>query len=499
MKLKSLILGSIAAAGLSTAGFAADLGVLTSLDVCDALGLSGLTISSDTNCLQISGGVNYEFAWGDYRNNAGGLQVITRVPFGETPDFIESGTGTPGVAGDFGDGDLDWQSKVEAWITAVATSDSDFGPAKATITLKYKTIPRYRNEVYNDDDGETDENGVVRPAYFDEAYVAIGDTTVIMAGKRKFGASGSVANLGDDNSYNFLGSFIEGGVDGGGVLVDGDDKRFGGTVIQVVTDLGNGVSAGVGLENLNPEKTSSATQGTPAPYAGTLVGVLQYAGEGVTAHVTGFAGGVLDGNVETWGVHAGATGTFDAFKIRAALAYAHTDNLLGVDIDRDAFHALVSGSATFDIFTVALTGEYATDEVDGGLRDEGYGIGGSIGATVTEGVAINLGARYFNGDNDLTGVPLVPGGFDNEEDALQIAAQLVASVTETIKITGEVGAFWNDSRGDATGDDDLTDGTYYGAAELAWAPGGGFSTSIKGELTSQGAYRATYKASKSFE
>ncbi len=31
MKLKSLILGSVAAAGLSTAGFAADLGVLTSL------------------------------------------------------------------------------------------------------------------------------------------------------------------------------------------------------------------------------------------------------------------------------------------------------------------------------------------------------------------------------------------------------------------------------------------------------------------------------------
>ena len=49
MKLKSLILGSVAAAGLSTAGFAADLGVLTSLDVCDELGLSGLTFSSDTN------------------------------------------------------------------------------------------------------------------------------------------------------------------------------------------------------------------------------------------------------------------------------------------------------------------------------------------------------------------------------------------------------------------------------------------------------------------
>jgi len=59
MKIRSLVLGSVAAAGLSTAGYAADLGVLTSLDVCDALGLSGLTISSDTNCLQISGSVDY--------------------------------------------------------------------------------------------------------------------------------------------------------------------------------------------------------------------------------------------------------------------------------------------------------------------------------------------------------------------------------------------------------------------------------------------------------
>src|SRR5215217_7932783 len=78
MKLKSLILGSVAAAGLSTAGFAADLGVLTSLDVCDELGLSGLTISSDTNCLQISGEVAYTFSWGNYD----GKEIIAATQFG---------------------------------------------------------------------------------------------------------------------------------------------------------------------------------------------------------------------------------------------------------------------------------------------------------------------------------------------------------------------------------------------------------------------------------
>ena len=68
MKIRSLLLGSVAAAGLSTAGFAADLGVVTSLDVCDELGLSGLTISSDDNCLVITGGITMEYSYGDYND-----------------------------------------------------------------------------------------------------------------------------------------------------------------------------------------------------------------------------------------------------------------------------------------------------------------------------------------------------------------------------------------------------------------------------------------------
>ena len=85
MKIRSLVLGSVAAAGLSTAGYAADLGVLTSLDVCDSLGLSGLTISSDTNCLQITGEVKYEFTWGDWADeDAGGVE----------PDAAQSAAGS---------------------------------------------------------------------------------------------------------------------------------------------------------------------------------------------------------------------------------------------------------------------------------------------------------------------------------------------------------------------------------------------------------------------
>jgi len=59
--------------GLGLAGMLFCAGGVTNayaLDVCDALGLSGLTISSDDRPLTISGGVDYEFRWGDYQRGS---------------------------------------------------------------------------------------------------------------------------------------------------------------------------------------------------------------------------------------------------------------------------------------------------------------------------------------------------------------------------------------------------------------------------------------------
>ena len=36
----------------------------------------------------------------------------------------------------------------------------------------------------------------------------------------------------------------------------------------------------------------------------------------------------------------------------------------------------------------------------------------------------------------------------------------------------------------------------YGKAILAWAPGGGFTSSLAGEVHQNGAYKATFKAGK---
>ena len=305
--------------------------------------------------------------------------------------------------------------------------------------------------------GKTPDGGVPHPGaggdhtfgpIFDEAYVSIGDSTVIMAGKK-----GSIIQNGDDEPFNWLGLFnsekVDKGVKWKVSLPDG------GHVIQVVSDLGNGVSVGAGVENL---------QGAGAA-AGTAVGYIAYAGDSITAHATFIAGGVLDGTVENYAIHAGFTGTFDMFRIRAAVAADNTGY----------WNALATAEATFDMFKIAISGEAARDS--GAVGGTDFGVGASASATVTDGVTINLGGRYYS---DASG----PDGY-------QVAAQLVAAVTETITLTGEVGAYGNNTVPHTS--------LYYGAVEIAWAPGGGFTSSLKGEAISNGAYRATFKAAKSFE
>jgi hypothetical protein len=460
MKLKSLILGSIAAAGLSTAGYAADLGVLTSLDVCDSLGISGLTISSDTNCLQISGGVKYEFYWGDYKDEP----ILGVVGLTDSIVGIGGPINTIG-AGSTADGEMDWRSKTQAWLKFVGSADSDFGTAKAVLKLELNDRYDVRNEgpiAPHGDNLNEDASKLIN-----EAYVSVGDSTVLMAGKKS-----TIGNFGDSQPFNFLRTFGYNEVDNG-ILLEGDEDGFGGHVIQVVSDLGNGVSVGLGLENLDGKSVGGPITGTES--AGTLVGVVSYAGETITAHLTGFAGGVLDGETDFYGLHAGATGTFEQFKVRAALGYLYNDWL-----DDDKIHALVSAEAGFDMFTVALSGEY-TDAY--GI--EGYGLGGSVGATITDGIKINLGSRWFHNDT-------------LDQDTIQVAAQLIAAVTETIEITGEVGGYFGDDFVDWQGAA-FADSVGYAGLGLKWAPGGNFTSSLKGEVNTESAYKVSFTAEKTFD
>ena len=147
MKIRSLLLGSVAAAGLATGAQAADLGVLTSLDVCDSLGLSGLTISSDTNCLQITGEVAYRFRWGDFHNQVGGGNNPIVTGLNLSGNNVAGGAIGGGAAFNAidGNGFIDWESQVTARLGLVATADSEFGPATAHITFFHNNDNTFRN------------------------------------------------------------------------------------------------------------------------------------------------------------------------------------------------------------------------------------------------------------------------------------------------------------------------------------------------------------------
>src|SRR5690606_30223724 len=123
-----------------------------------------------------------------------------------------------------------------------------------------------------------------------------------------------------------------------------------------------------------------------------------YAGEGVTAHVSGSVGGLLDGvqnTGDTYAVHAGVTGTFDAFKLRAAGSVG--GGYVSPGVNWNYWNALVSGEAKFDMFKIALSGEAIGGTNAAGVAvTTDYGVGGSIGAAVAEGVEINLGGRWFS-------------------------------------------------------------------------------------------------------
>ena len=170
------------------------------------------------------------------------------------------------------------------------------------------------------------------------------------------------------------------------------------------------------------------------------------------------------------------TGTFDAFKVRAAGAYSANS------VGHTYWNVLGSVEGTFDMFTIALSGE-----ADGGYNGltgvtlpTQVGVGGSVTATVTEGVKINLGGRWFDSNASTAG-----------NEGYQVAARLVAAITETIEVGGEVGVYGHNFG--AGGSD------FYGKADLAWKPGGQFESSLGAEIHQNGAYKVTFKASKEFK
>jgi hypothetical protein len=470
MKLKSLFLGSVTAVGLSSGAFAADLAtVVSSFDVCENLGMSGLTISSSDDCLQISGKVSYEFNWGDY---AGTQTILNYLNYTRSSATVMDNDGTAPST-------LDWGSDVDWWLQFVGAAQSDFGTAKAVIKFEQ-----------NDDEIDVENEGIATAESagvainVKEAYVSVGDTTQLVAGRRDT----SVFQTGDDEPFNFLGLFHNEAVDDGVNALSGrlDTK---GHVIQLYHAIGDtGITVSAGLENLQNDNGAGqgsiaaahtfATPNVTDGKAGTAVGTIAYAGDNFVGHASMAAGGVLDGYIEDWKAHVGGTATFDNFKVRGAFAAA-SSTVGGATWTE--WNGMVTASATFDMFTLAGSLEAAHQELAGTTTDQ-WGGGASASAAVTDEVTLTGGFRWYDTDTTTANT-----------ETWQAALQLVAKLTETLTATGEVGYYDVGTAISTTADN------YYGALELAWEPGGQFNASIKGEVNSLGGYKATFKASKQFD
>ena len=389
MTIKSLLLGSAAVLALGTSAQAADP-IAVALDTCDLLNITGLTISSESNCLKFEGEVSYAWKYANYD-----LNTATVAP------AIENTTSA-----------VAWE------LTATATADSDFGPAFAVIGLE----------------GSSSDNGLVTGTTtnvaagdtigFGDAYVGIGDaaSTVIYAGKK-----GTIGNTDDGETLTAVFS-VE--------LSDALGGNVGGHVIQMQSSLGDGVTAGIGLEDL--DTTNNAT----------LVGTVAVSQDWGTAHATVAFDDVLLGG-GNWDLHTGGSISADNLTFQAAF----------ITNEASAWQAVLSASAEFDMFTVAA-----------GLNLEPA----SNWDFAVSGVAAI--------DDNTT---LTAGFTVNEASAWSARVEGEFGVSDTL--TADAGVTFT-SASTSTFD-----------AGLTWAPGGGYEASVGVEAASSGNYSISTSFEKAFE
>ena len=209
----------------------------------------------------------------------------------------------------------------------------------------------------------------------DEAYVSVGAANIWMIGKK-----GTIINKGDDEPLNFLGLFnsekVDKGVFWNGAYGAIDD---GGVVIQTTMDLGNGLFASAGLERLDASgPVRLLSRAAPSALWSTRVTASP-----PTCRVWPPASSM-------------ATSTSSPF----TLVHRHVRRLHRSCSDRGRHQRLLQCPGHRDGLArhvqIAVSGEAVSGPGFGGTD---YGVGGSIGATVADGVDINLGGRFYSDAN----------------------------------------------------------------------------------------------------
>ncbi|WMT88517.1 porin [Pelagibacterium sp. 26DY04] len=375
MKLKSLLLGSAAVLALSTGAQAADPVVeFVSLGVCDALGMSGLTIESDDTCLLISGGVQYDY-------------TVENFSFGAS-DVADT------------ESDLNWDLAFEA------QTQTDDGVAVAYISF--------------DEDGTDDIN--VNEAY---AQFILSNGTALSAGLRD---SIFDTEIFDDTYGNDKHDWFDFEIDNEEAFGEEFAATTGGHGIQLEAVVADGFTVLASLEDLEGDGTAGLgvaydASGISAE-AGVLFGNLysnadplgstdqqvNYYGK-VSAEFDNFAAraGFIADDDGNWVANVGADATFDMFSLKA-------DALFNDDED-----FAIMGEGSFDATeTVAVYLGAGYEEL---ASVEIFTVYGGVDVDVTETITAfaELGYTDPEGLDDYVygagGVTYAPGG--NFETSLE--------------------------------------------------------------------------------
>ncbi|AEQ51219.1 hypothetical protein [Pelagibacterium halotolerans] len=405
MKLALTVTTSLTALAIATSAFASDVTAQTvALDTCNVLGVSGLTLSSDDTCLSISGIVEYAF---EYEIDGA------------------TGVGTPSS-------EVDWELQFEA------ITQSDIGAASAVL-------------VFTPEDPAV----VGGPIIVDEAYVTIGDTTVLTAGL----APTMMPQVGRDQY----------------ILSNLSVSRPGGHVIQLESLIAEGLVAGIALEDLEDD--------------GTLAGFIEYEGDSIEATAGGLVYNIYDiidlGAAAEWALYADLLIEYDTTEFFAAFV-AENDELefvssVGVELD--------------DLLLKSAYG-FAYDWPTN-VFEHAFGIGFEKGPIDFEiefitldfaDLGINVDVAYeLNADMEAE-LELAFEDVTTHAD-IEGTLTLTTELTETLELETWAGLEYVAA---------TTTTLFGGGTEITYEPGGGFETSASLEGWSNGDLIVGFSAEKEF-
>lgn len=349
-------------------------------------------------------------------------------------------------------------------LFAASVSQSDAGSVRSVIGIGAYEFAR-EDLVFNGHEMIWTQE-MVGAALITDAFVQVGDATKVTAGLRS-AQWGTLARIEEEEPFWWGDIYMPLYWNDGKVRIGlPADIPLGGHVIQIESDLGNGLHIAAGLENI---------QG-----GGTAIATARYYGDITSAYLMAFGSAFDQHPVEAYlpatkfhGFQGGVDVQLDDLRVRGTVA-----SVSKLEFDYTVWRAAAAVDKTIGSAVVSA------QIILNGYDDPGYQprateVGASMALPLAPQLTSDFGVRHqSNGDYRFT----------------TIANRLTYSATETIDLSAELGTVWSQSSVAFSDDYRL----YIAGAEAKWRPGAGTEASITGYIQSGGGQSLEFKAERRF-